>query len=116
MLYEAVSDFFLNRIDIGRIFEFMERSEYLFLFNIQKRIEQSGGDRAYMSELAEQMKLSVIETSRAVKTLEDNGYVTWQTDENKERTFVRHTGKAKDAICGASCIMQTLCRQDGYGT
>ena len=116
MLYEAVSDFFLNMIDIGRIFEFMERSEYLFLYNIQKCIEQSGCDRAYMSELAEQMKLSVIETSRAVKTLEDNGYVTWQTDENKERTFVRHTGKAKDAICGASCIMQTLCRQDGYGT
>ena len=98
MVYEAVEDFFLNRIDIGKIFEFMERSEYLFLYNIKKCMASSGDDKAYMSDLAAQMKLSVIETSRAVKTLEDKGYVSWQTDENKERTFVRLTGKAKEAM------------------
>ena len=98
MEFETVEDFFLNRVDVGRIFEFMERSEYLFLYNIQKCMEASGEDKAYMTELAEQMNFSIIETSRAVKTLEDKGYVTWQTDENKERTFVRLTGKAKDAM------------------
>lgn len=98
MMYEAVEDFFLNRIDIGRIFDFMERSEYLFLYHIQMQMKATGGDKVYMSELAEQMKLSVAETSGAVKTLEDKGYVTWQMDENKERTFVQLTGKAKDAM------------------
>ena len=76
----------------------MERSEYLFLYNIQECMQASGNDKVYMSELAEQMKLSVIETSRTVKNLEDKGYVRWQTDENKERTFVKLTDKAKEAI------------------
>ena len=98
MAYEAVEDFFLNRIDVGRIFDFMERSDYLLLYNNQKCSEISDNDKVYMSELAEQMHLSIIETSRSVKNLEDKGYVTWQTDENKERTFVRLTGKAKDAM------------------
>ncbi len=98
MAFETVEDFFLNRIDVGRIFEFMERSDYLFLHNIQKCIGSSDEDKAYMTELAEQMNLSIIETSRAVKNLEDKGYVMWQTDENKERTFVSLTGKAKDAM------------------
>ena len=98
MEYEAVEDFFLNRIDIGKIFDFMERSEYLVLYNIKKCMENSGDERVYMSDLAAQMNLSVIETSRAVKTLEEKGYVRWQTDENKERTFVSLTGKAKEAM------------------
>ena len=98
MTYETVEDFFLNRIDIGRLFEFMERSEYLILYNIQFCAQQAGEDKVYMAELAEQMKLSITETSRAVKALEDRGYVTWKTDENKAHTFVRLTGKAKDAM------------------
>ena len=98
MAFEAVEDFFLNRIDIGKIFEYMERSEYIFLYNIQKCMQTSGNDKAYMSELAGQMKLSVIETSRVVKNLEDKGYVTWQTDDNKERTFVKLTVKAQEAM------------------
>ena len=98
MVYEAVEDFFLNKVDIGRIFDFMERSEYLLLYNVQKCTEVSGEDRAYTSELAKRMKLSVVETSRAIKAMEDKGYVTWQTDENKERTFVKLTGKAKEAM------------------
>ena len=98
MAYEAVEDFFLNRIDIGRIFEFMERSDYLLLYNIQKCAETASDDKVYMSELAEKMNLSITETSRSLKNLEDRGYVTWQTDENKERTFVKLTVKAKDAM------------------
>ena len=98
MAFEAVEDFFLNRINIGKIFEYMERSEYLFLHNIQKCMQTSGNDKVYISELAGQMKLTVIETSRVVKNLEDKGYVTWQTDDNKERTFVKLTVKAQEAM------------------
>ncbi len=98
MVYEGVEDFFLNRIDISRMFEFMERSEYIFLYNIKKCMENSDDNKAYMSELAKQLNLSITETSRAVKNLEDKGFVTWQTDEKKERTFVTLTGKAKEAM------------------
>ena len=98
MAYETAEDFFLNKVNIDKIFEFTERWEYLFLYNIKKCVEISGDDKTYMSELAQQMRLSVTETSKAVKNLEDNGYVIWNTDENKERTYVRLTGKAKDAM------------------
>ena len=106
MAIEAVEDFFVNRIDIGRVFEFMERSEYLFLYNIQKCMQSSDEDKVYMSELAEQMKLSVVETSRAVKNLEDKGYVAWKMDENKERTYVKLTGKANEAMKRQNEIME----------
>ena len=106
MAYEIVEDFFMNRIDAGKIFNFMERSDYLFLYNIQKCIEDSSDEKVYMSELAEQMKLSIIETSRSVKNLEDKGYVSWRTDENKERTFVKLTSKAKEAMARQNEIME----------
>ena len=89
MVYEAVEDFFLNKIDIGRIFDFMERSEYLLLYNIQKCTEASGEDRAYTSELAKQMKLSVVETSRAIKAIKQ-----WRT---RDTSRGRRT-KTKNAL------------------
>ena len=111
MVREAVEDFFLNRFDTGRIFEVLERSEYLVLYNVRLCMERSGEDRVYMSELAEQMKLSVVKTSEAVKDLENKGYLTWQMDENKERTFVGLTDKAKDAMERQNEFMEKAYRQ-----
>lgn len=40
------------------------------------------------------MDLPIADTSKAVKGLEDKGYVTWKLDENKEKTYIVLTNKA----------------------
>ena len=40
------------------------------------------------------MKLSIPETSKMVKSLENKGYIIWKLDEKKERTYLVLTNKA----------------------
>ena len=42
----------------------------------------------------EYMKLSIPETSKMVKSLENKGYIIWKLDEKKERTYLVLTNKA----------------------
>ena len=98
MNFEAIVDFFLNRMDSEMIFEFVERSEYLVLYNIKKCMDASGEDKAYMSDIADRMNVSIINTSKAINALADKGYVSWKTDESKERTYVTFTSKAKELM------------------
>lgn len=88
-------EFFLKNINVERVFQIIERTDYLFLYNIKECMKKSEiADGVYLSELAEQMDLSVTETSKAVKSLEEKGYVMWRLDENKERTYIVLTNKA----------------------
>ena len=88
-------DFFLKNINIDYVFEIMERTDYLFIYNIKlcmKKSEIKNG--VYLSELAEEMKMSVADTSKTVKNLEDKGYVSWKLDKKKEKTYIVLTNKA----------------------
>ena len=90
-------EFFLKSMDVGRVFEIMERTDYFFIYNIKLCMEHSeieGG--VYLSELAKQMEMSVPDVSKAVKNMEDKGYVAWKLDEKKERTYIVLTDKAND--------------------
>ena len=88
-------EFFLKSINVERVFEIIERTDYLFLYNIKECIKKSEiPEGVYLSELAKEMDLPITETSKAVKSLEDKGYVTWKLDENKEKTYIVLTNKA----------------------
>lgn len=88
-------EFFLKSINVERVFEFVERTDYLFIYNIKECIKKSDcPDGAYLTDIAKQMDLSITETSKAVKSLEDKGYVTWNLDANKEKTYIVLTNKA----------------------
>ena len=77
------------------IFEFVERTDYLFLYSIKECVEKSDcHEGVYLSEVAEYMKLSIPETSKMVKSLENKGYIIWKLDEKKERTYLVLTNKA----------------------
>ena len=94
-------EFFLKSINVERVFEFIERTDYLFLYNIKECIKKSecpGG--AYLTEIAAHMDLSITEASKAVKNLEDKGYVSWKLDENKEKTYVVLTNKVVELSLG----------------
>ena len=87
--------FFLKSINVESIFEFVERTDYLFLYSIKECVEKSDcHEGVYLSEVAEYMKLSIPETSKMVKSLENKGYIIWKLDEKKERTYLVLTNKA----------------------
>ena len=88
-------DFFLKNINVERVFEVVERTDYFFIYYIKQCMKESeieGG--VYLSTLAEKMDLSIAETSKAVKNLEDKGYVTWKLDDGKDKTYIVLTNKA----------------------
>ncbi len=52
--------FFLKSVNVERIFEFIERTDYLFLYSIKECVEKSDcHEGVYLSEVAEYMKLSI---------------------------------------------------------
>ena len=85
----SAEEFFLKSINVESIFEFVERTDYLFLYSIKECVEKSDcHEGVYLSEVAEYMKLSIPETSKMVKSLENKGYIIWKLDEKKERTYI----------------------------
>ena len=91
----SAEEFFLKSINVESIFEFVERTDYLCLYSIKECVEKSDcHEGVYLSEVAEYMKLSIPETSKMVKSLENKGYIIWKLDEKKERTYLVLTNKA----------------------
>ena len=87
--------FFLESINVEQVFQIIERTDYFFLYNIKECMKSSAiEDGVYLSDLAEKMKLPIIDISKAVKNLEDKGYVIWKLDDNKEKTYIALTNKA----------------------
>ena len=91
----SAEEFFLKSINVESIFEFVERTDYFLLYSIKECVEKSDcHEGVYLSEVAEYMKLSIPETSKMVKSLENKGYIIWKLDEKKERTYLVLTNKA----------------------
>ena len=91
----SAEEFFLKSVNVESIFEFIERTDYVSLYSIKECVEKSDcHEGVYLSEVAEYMKLSIPETSKMVKSLENKGYIIWKLDEKKERTYLVLTNKA----------------------
>lgn len=91
--------FFLENLNVESVFNIIERADYVFLYYIRQCMKESEiEDGVYLSELAEKMKLSIVDTSRAAKNLENKGYVTWKLDESKEKTYLMLTNKAVELM------------------
>ena len=52
----SAEEFFLKSINVESIFEFVERTDYLFLYSIKECVEKSDcHEGVYLSEVAEYM-------------------------------------------------------------
>ena len=88
-------EFFLKSLNVEQVFGIIERTDYLFLYYIQECMTESEIENGvYLSALAEIMELSIPNVSKAVKNLENKGYVTWKLDDKKEKTYIVLTNKA----------------------
>lgn len=95
----TIEKFFLDNFNADKAFRFIDRSDYLFLYYIRKCLPDSplpGG--VYLSDLGAAMNRPMPELSKAIRRLQEKGYVVWKTDEAKERTFVSLTDKAEESM------------------
>lgn len=92
-------EFFLKSMNVEKVFAFLDRTDYFFLYNIKRCMEASElEDGVYLSELAEAMNLPMSKISVTVKKLQEKGYVNWKTDMKEERTFITLTNSAKELM------------------
>ena len=65
-------EFFLKSMNVEKVFAFLDRTDYFFLYNIRKCIDASElEDGVYLSELAEVMGLPMAKISATVKKLQE---------------------------------------------
>lgn len=90
--------FFLDNFNIDRVFNTIQRADYVFLYYIQSRKEAAPEGKVYLSDLAEAMHLKMPQVSKAVGQLQDKGYVMWETDDAAGRTYVELTSRATELM------------------
>lgn len=90
--------FFLDNFNVDRVFNTIQRADYVILYYIQSRKEAAPDEKVYLAALAEAMHLSVNQLSKAVGKLQDKGYVIWQTDDEAGRTYVELTSRATELM------------------
>lgn len=94
-----VEDFFFKSISVDKVFALFSRSDYYMLKQIQLAEQEKGtADGVYLSDIAEHINRSTVETSKMVKHLESKGYIIWRIDDNKEKTVVRLSEKSKEMM------------------
>ena len=89
-------EFFLKKINLDRVFSLLDKSDYMLIYYIRHMEERNeGAEGVYLMELAKEMNLSIPDVSKVVQRLQDRGFVYWQTDVLKGRTYVQLTENAK---------------------
>ena len=103
---DKIEEFFVDGINADVIFDLVERTDYYFMYRIMhSHAIFEDGRSVYLSDLAEELEMPVVELSKVMHAMEDKGYVTWHTDEKKERSYVTLTGKAVSLMSGQKQMM-----------
>ena len=98
--------FFLHNFDADRVFNTIQRADYLILYYIKMQAEQHPDSKVYLADLAAVMGLKVTELSKAVEKLQDKGFVAWKTDREAGRTYVELSSKAVELMAEERAFMQ----------
>ncbi|MCC8076558.1 MAG: winged helix DNA-binding protein [Clostridiales bacterium] len=88
-------DFFLNRLSVEQVFAFLDQTDSFWLYHIQRCGAEDDSGRVYLSDLAAEMNVTVSVASKSIRALAEKGFVLWETDEKRERTYVSLTSRAK---------------------
>lgn len=99
--------FFLDNFDLDRVFNTINRADYLVLYSIKVQQEAEPGSRVYLADLATTLHLRIPQMSRTIEKLQDKGFVAWKTDDEAGRTYVELTSKAVELMAEERAWMQS---------
>lgn len=99
--------FFLDNFDLDRVFNTINRADYLVLYSIKVQQEADPVCRVYLADLAATLHLRIPQMSRTIEKLQDKGFVAWKTDNEAGRTYVELTSKAVELMAEERAWMQS---------
>ena len=103
---DKIEEFFVDGVNADVIFDLVERTDYYFMYRIlHSHSVLEDGRSVYLADLADELEMPVIELSKVMHKMEEKGYVTWHTDEKKERSYVTLTGKAAELMADQKKLM-----------
>lgn len=96
---KKAEEFFLENFNVDRIFNSINRVDYFFLYYIRCLEQKSkSGKGVYLSELSAEMNIPMPELSKAVKSLQDKGYVCWEINDERNKTYIYLTNSAVELM------------------
>lgn len=103
---DRIEEFFVDGANADTIFNLVERTDYYFMYKIMhSHAIFDDGCSVYLADLASELDMPVTELSKVMHKMEEKGYVTWHTDEKKERSYVTLTGKASELMDNQKRLM-----------
>lgn len=93
--------YLMNRGSVKHLFSKLSVAEYLTLQGIEAISDSSDiyGSKAYLTDLAQRMQMSIRQTSKLVRDLRDRGYVKWSHDGNGTNgTYVTITAAGEEQL------------------
>lgn len=98
--------FFLHNFDMDKVFNTIQRADYLILYYIKMQQEEHPDAKLYLADLAAAMGIQVTELSKGIEKLQDKGLVVWKTDREAGRTYVELSAKAVELMAEERAFMQ----------
>ena len=98
--------FFLHEFNVDKVFNTIQRADYLILYYIKVEQEEHPDQKVYLADLAAVMGVRVTELSKGIEKLQDSGFVAWKTDREAGRTYVELSSKAVELMAEERARMQ----------
>lgn len=104
--------YILNQGQADTLFQAISIPEYIALHHVIHSINEKGdGDKTYLRDIADELKLSIPQASKMVGNLRDKGLVSWSHDGNgSEGTYITITDSGLRLMDRQEAILQ-----DYYG-
>jgi DNA-binding MarR family transcriptional regulator len=78
-----------QRLDHKKLFQKMSSADFVFMWMFTWHTRQSGADRLYLTDIAQQLKLPMHTVTKIVKELKSKGLVQWKFDgTGEEGTYI----------------------------
>lgn len=105
----AYRRYLMNKNQLRRFFRELSMPEYIALHIIKKTGEtvESHSGRTYLKDIAQQMQLTIRQTSKMIGALKERGFVLWSHDGNgSEGTYVTITDSGKKLLAEEEALLK----------
>lgn len=88
---------FSNRA-IQKVFQKMSSSEYVLMWLLFKHARDTGSEKIYLKDLAQNLNLPMGQVSKIARDLQRKGFVLWTHDgDGQEGTYLQLTDNSRDS-------------------
>ena len=103
--------YMLNQGQMGGLFKDITIPEYIALHGLARSVGENDG-RAYLSDIADELRLTVPQTSKMIRGLRGRGLVSWSHDgDGSEGTYITVTESGLGLIERQEAVLKDYYRR-----